>query len=204
MFHDLLDHHRQAESRIHRLDAGLKLAIAVGAAAAMVLIPLPAGWPFLLLAAVLMIATAWLSKLPWLFLARRLIMLEPFVFSVAVLALFQHRGIEVFLAVLARSTLCLFAMILLAATTPFAQICAVLRRSGFPGIMISVIALMYRYLFVLIGEAGRLKRARASRTFVAGRKQTWLSSADIISRLFMRSARRSDRIYSAMCARGWQ
>ena len=156
------------------------------------------------LLALCLAATAAASRLPWPFLARRLLLLEPFVLGVAALSLLQPRGPSVFLTVLARSTLCLLAMILLSGTTPFAELLAVIRQIGVPAILVSVVALMYRYLFVLIDEAGRMTRARSSRTFSAGPTRAWKSSASVIGGLFVRSSRRAERVYGAMCARGWR
>lgn len=203
--HDFLDHHRRCESPVHRLSAGLKLALALLAVGVAVAIPLPKGWPLLALLAAFLTLAARASKLPAPFLARRLFLLEPFVLGVAILALFRpHGGLAAFLAVLARSTLCLLTMILLSGTTPFADLLGVLRRTGVPAILVSVVALMYRYLFVLIEEAGRMRRGRSSRTFRVGRVRTWKSSAAIVGQLFLRSSARAERVYAAMCARGWR
>ncbi|HAM35128.1 MAG TPA: cobalt ECF transporter T component CbiQ [Elusimicrobia bacterium] len=202
--HDFLDHHRPAQSPIHRLPAGLKLCLAMAVVAAAISVALPQGWPLLGLLATLLAGAAAAGKIPWAFLAGRLLLLEPFVLGVAVLALFQPQGMTAFLGVLARSALCLLAMILLSATTPFPDLLKSLRQAGIPAILVSVVALMYRYLFVLIDEAGRMTRARRSRTFKAGRARSWKSSASIIGQLFVRSSSRAERVYGSMCARGWR
>ncbi|MCX6909024.1 MAG: hypothetical protein NTY01_13420, partial [Verrucomicrobia bacterium] len=99
---------------------------------------------------------------------------------------------------------CLLTMILLSNTTSFADILRVLQRLRVPSLLVTTMALMYRYLFVLADEVGRMGRARASRTFAAQRSAAWWSQADIIGQLFIRSTERAERIYAAMCARGWQ
>jgi cobalt/nickel transport system permease protein len=63
---------------------------------------------------------------------------------------------------------------------------------------------MYRYVFVLIDETQRMRRARASRTFTSGRWHIWRSGTTIIGHLFVRATERAERIYAAMCARGWR
>ncbi len=103
-----------------------------------------------------------------------------------------------------KSTLCLATMILLTNTTPFADLLRTLRRLRVPGLLITVLALMYRYLFVLIDEAERMQRARRSRTFSARRAHVWASLATLGGQLFVRSTERAERIYAAMCARGWR
>jgi cobalt/nickel transport system permease protein len=112
--------------------------------------------------------------------------------------------VEVFTLILVKSTLCLFTMILLANTTPFSEILGVLRRLRFPAVLITTLALMYRYLFVLIDEAERMKRARLSRTFAPRRARTWVSLSTLIGQLFVRSSERAERIFHAMTARGWK
>jgi cobalt/nickel transport system permease protein len=203
MLHDYLDHHRRLESPIHKLPAASKLAASLAVVAAAVASPLPRAWPALGALLLLLAAAAAASKLPRAFLARRLLLLEPFALGAAALALLRPGGTVIFLGVLAKSTLCLLAMLLLAATTPFSETLEALRRWRVPLLLVSVVALMYRYLFVLLDEAERMSRARASRSFAADRLRTWRSSASIIGGLFVRSARRAERIYAAMWARGW-
>jgi cobalt/nickel transport system permease protein len=69
--------------------------------------------------------------------------------------------------------------------------------------LVEVIALMYRYIFVLIDEAERMQRARVSRTFVKQKTLFWKNQGSIIGQLFVRSYERGERIYSAMRARGF-
>jgi cobalt/nickel transport system permease protein len=62
---------------------------------------------------------------------------------------------------------------------------------------------MHRYLFVLRDESGRMGRARSARTFTRGRRFAWLAAASVVGQLFVRASARAERIYDAMCARGW-
>ncbi len=95
-------------------------------------------------------------------------------------------------------------MVLLANTTPFADVLRVLTAARLPSLLVTTVSLMYRYLFVLVDEAARMRRARASRTFTARRGLAWSAAATVVSQLFVRSSERAERIYAAMCARGWQ
>jgi cobalt/nickel transport system permease protein len=63
---------------------------------------------------------------------------------------------------------------------------------------------MHRYLYVLVDEAERMRRARASRTFVRGRRIQWRTLATVVGHLFIRASERAERIYDAMSARGWK
>jgi cobalt/nickel transport system permease protein len=200
---DLLDTYSRIESPVHRLPASLKLAAAVALVLATILLP-RAQWPGFVVIAVALAVVAALSRIPAAFLSKRLLLLEPFVIGVALLALFQPRGWAVFLTLLVRTNLCLLTMILLSNTTPFSEVLRVLKRLRVPAILITTLALMYRYLFVLVEETARMRRARASRTFTRRRGAAWQSLATIISQLFIRSTERAERIYAAMCARGWR
>ena len=95
-------------------------------------------------------------------------------------------------------------MILLAGTTAFSEILRVLRAIHVPWLLLTTLTLMYRYLFVLADEAQRMRRARLSRTFIHDRWRTWKSLGTVIGQLFVRSTERAERIYAAMCARGWK
>lgn len=200
---DLLDRHSRLDSPIHRLPAAVKLVVAVALVLTTVLLPVSRPLGFALVAAALLIVAA-LSRIPPAFLAKRLLLLEPLALGVAVLAIFQPGGWRVFAVVMVRTNLCLLTMILLSNTTPFANLLRVLQRVRVPSLMVTTLALMYRYLFVLADEVGRMSRARASRTFSAQRRLMWWSLAGIVSQLFIRSTERAERIYAAMCARGWQ
>ena len=203
MRHDFLDRYSRLGSPVHHLPAGVKLVAALLLVVAVAVLPPPGLLP-LAAAAALLIVAAVASRVPWRFLARRLLLLEPFVLGVAALALFRPGGWRLLVFLVGKSTVCLFAMVLLANTTPFAEILRVLRAARVPALLITTMSLMYRYVFVLLDESGRMKRARASRTFTAKRARAWQSAATVVSRLFVRSSERADRIWAAMCARGWR
>jgi cobalt/nickel transport system permease protein len=199
---DFLDKYSRLDSPIHRLPAGLKLSAAIALLLAIV-IParihhIHAG------AAALLLIILLLSRVPPWFVLKRVLLLEPFVLGVAVLALFQADGRALFAALVLKGTLCLLAMVLLSNTTPFAAILRVLRAIRVPALLITTLALMYRYLFVLLDESQRMRRARRSRSFSAGRSRTWRSMSTVIGQLFIRASGRAERIYAAMTARGWQ
>jgi len=200
---DLFDRHSRLDSPVHRLPAAVKLVIAVALVLTTVLLPVSQLIGFALVAMALLAAVV-LSRIPLAFLTKRLLLLEPLALGVAMLAVFQPGGWRVFAAVMIRTNLCLLTMILLSNTTPFADLLRVLQRARVPSVMVTTLALMYRYLFVLADEVGRMSRARASRTFLAKRRTAWWSQAGIIGQLFIRSTERAERIYAAMCARGWQ
>ena len=203
MRHDFLDRYSRLRSPIHRLPAAVKLAAALALVVMVVLLP-PDGRSFLGAVAVFLLAVAGLSRIPWRFLVLRLILLEPLVLGVAILALFQPGGWRLFLFLVAKCTLCLLIMVLLSNTTPFADLLRVLKAARVPALLVTTLSLMYRYLFVLVDEAQRMRRARMSRTFTTRRTRAWHALATVVSQLFIRTTERAERIYGAMCARGWK
>lgn len=196
-------HHSHSKSPVHRLPAMVKLGLAFVIIVATVLMPLErTGW-FVGVAGVLVL-TALLSRLPILFIAKRLLVLSPFVLGVALINAFQPSTRGTWVGVAVKSSLCLFTVVLVSNTTPFNKVLRVLKVVRVPALLITTIALMHRYLFVLAEEAERMRRARASRTFMSGRRLQWRTLASVIGQLFVRASERAERIYDAMCARGWK
>lgn len=203
MHNYLLNPYQYRASPIHRLPAAIKLGAATAFIVAVVLLPRSA-WYAYAAAGVALLLIAALSRLPARALTIRLLQVEPFALGVAVLSLVQTNGLHVFAAMLVRSTLCLFCLVLLACTTRFTDILHVLWRIRFPALLVTTLALMHRYLFLLADEMSRMLRARRSRTFAGSRLSAWGSLSMVLAHLFVRSLERAERIYAAMCARGWK
>lgn len=198
-----LDSWAHRDSRIHRLAPSVKLAAAVLALVSVAATPPSWVIPFVALFCGLLVVVR-SSGVPWRPLLVRLLWLEPLIIGLAALSLFQDNGAMRAVAVLVKSSLCVTTMLVFAATTPFSDLLGVLRRLGIPGVFVTIVALMYRYLHVLVDETTRMRRARASRTFHRRRVGAWWSAASMVGQLFVRSTERAERIYSAMCARGWR
>jgi cobalt/nickel transport system permease protein len=198
-----LDSYSRLDSPIHRLPAGPKLTAALVLVLAILAVPRSAPLALGGIAATLA-AVAQLSRIPWRYLLRRMLLLEPFVLSVALMALFQPDGWKVFLILVVKSTLSLFAMVLLSSTTPFSDLLRALKAARVPSLLVTTLSLMYRYLSVAVDEAQRMRRARAARTFTPHKAREWRALATVVGQLFIRASERADRIYRAMCARGWR
>ena len=196
-------HHGRLESAVSRLPAAFKLGVALIMIVGTVLLPPRAtGW-FVGMGVVLAVAVA-LGRLPLVFLLKRLAWLSPFVLSVALVNAFQPSTRGSGLTVAVKSAICLVTVIVVSNTTPFSGVLRVLREARVPGLLITTIALMHRYLFVLVEEAERMRRARASRTFTRARRARWAVLSTVVGQLFVRASERAERIYDAMCARGWR
>jgi cobalt/nickel transport system permease protein len=196
-------HHGRSDSLVHRLPAGLKLAAVLIIIVGTVLTPIQwLAW-FIGVSALLVLAAA-LSRLPLRFLLRRLLVLSPFVLGVVLANALHPTGRANWLALTVKSVLCLSAVILVSNTTPFSQILRVLKSIRVPALLVTTLTLMHRYLFVLMAESERMRRARASRTFRRGRRFQWHALGTVVGQLFIRASERAERIYDAMCARGWK
>jgi cobalt/nickel transport system permease protein len=159
--HRLLSLYQHRESPIHRLPATVKLIGALVFVFAVVLLPLSA-WPVYALGGAALLLIAAFSRLGPLELARKLLWVEPFALGVALLSLLQSHGVSIFTAMLVRSTLCLLCMVLLSSTTRFTDLLQALRRARFPSLLVTTLALMYRYVFLLYDEMGRMRGAPES------------------------------------------
>ena len=188
-------------SPVHRLPPALKMSVALTTILTVILLPPSRFWLFIGIGLFLVALT---GRVGLFFLLRRLLLLESVVLGVTVLTLWQPNGGRIFLGLLARTNLCLLTSILLAETTPFTEILGVLKTWRVPWLFVTTLTLMHRYLFVLADEAERMRRARVSRTFTRGRRFEWQALSSVIGQLFVRASERAERIYSAMCARGWK
>ena len=103
------------------------------------------------------------------------------------------------------------AAVLLSATTRFPDLLAALQQLRVPKLFVAILGLMWRYLFVISDEASRMLRARTSRSAAAqgaprkGGSIGWRArvTGGMAGSLFLRSLERSDRVYAAMAARGY-
>jgi cobalt/nickel transport system permease protein len=118
-------------------------------------------------------------------------------------------GLRRFLTILAGSWLSVQVALLLAFTTPFHDLVDGLRELRLPRILISIISFMYRYIAVLTDEGSRMLRARDARSAGgdgSGGSIRWRATVTgrMVGSLFLRAYERSERIYSAMQARGFE
>jgi cobalt/nickel transport system permease protein len=123
-------------------------------------------------------------------------------------------GLTLFATVALKSWLSVQVALLLAYTTPFHDLIDALRDLRLPDVLVAIVSFMYRYLAVLGDEARRMLRARASRQASApvgsrlrsGGSLGWRArvTGQMVGSLFLRSYERSERIYAAMQARGFE
>lgn len=223
-----LDPYRDHRSPIHDLDARLKLVMTVAVILIVNATPITS-WPAHAVDLIVLVAVVGVARLSVAHVVGRSMIVLPFVLMAAIGLPFVQEGAAIasvrlpwgvirvtdvgmlrFATVMVRGWLSLLAAIVLVSSTPFVEIARAMRLLGLPDILTSVIMLMYRYIFVLVDQAQRLMRARDARSTAllgkrAGRSLVWRAqvSGRMIGTLFLRTYERSERIYQAMLARGY-
>jgi cobalt/nickel transport system permease protein len=222
MRHAFLDHHSKTESPVHHLDARAKIIVFFS----FILVGVSSPPTSLLLFGFLamgLIGIAFLARLPLGHLAKKVLVILPFLFVVAISIPFMKRdavgggynlgleglsvsqsGLWILWNVIIKSSLGVFSIILLSSTTSFPQLIKGMEKLGSPKIFTVLVSFMYRYSFILIDEIYRIKRARDSRCF--GGRWFWQSKVvgHMVGTLFLRSFHRGERVYLAMLSRGYQ
>jgi len=210
---DILDRHAYADSIVHRLDPRAKLVgtfifiVVVVSHSKYAVAPLV---PFVLFPVALTI----LGFVPLKAFFKRLLIALPFV---ALIGLFNplldraplleigrisiSGGWVSFASISLRGLLCVAAVIALIGTTSFARVTEALRALKVPKALVIQLMLLYRYLFVLIEEGSRMRRARALRA--SSSRVSIPTATSMISVLLLRTMDRADSIWIAMKSRGF-
>ncbi len=152
----------------------------------------------------LLLSVVFMGRIPLRPLLLRLSLVLPFLACICLASALGPQGGPDWRTLALRGALCTGTVTVFAAITPLGTLPLLLRRLHVPPLLVTTLALMHRYLFVLMDESQRMRRARESRTLRGGRSRTWLLSADVLGRLFVRASERAERIYLAMCARAWK
>ena len=217
MRHDFIDRYSRLDSPVHGLDARAKALAFFAVIIACVTTPPGDWWAFAIYAG-LVVVVAPASQVPLKYLLTRMLVVLPFIVVVAVFVPFMHKGGPTFdlgpltvsrdgllivWNVAVKSVISVACLILLSSTTQFSDLMHGFERLHVPSFFTTVGAFMYRYIFIIVDEAERMKRARDSRNF----RGRWLWQAGVVGRmiatLFLRSQERAERVYNAMSARGF-
>jgi len=223
------DPYRPGRSLIHALDARVKFLVTIAFILTVALIP-PGAWSVYILLLSLIISVEILSEIGVVYVLRRSILVLPFmlaalpiIFTLQGAPLFTlslggwtltatQTGMERFISIVLKSWTSVQAAIVLTSTTPFPDLLLAMRSVKIPRMLVTIFGMMWRYLFVLGDETLRMMRARASRSgqsdtpgFKTGGSIIWRAhvTGGMAGSLFIRSFERSDRIYMAMVARGY-
>ena len=227
------DRYELKESLIHSLDPRVKVVLTILFIISNVILP-DGVWLAFLLSWGLVLSVNILANLSLGYIFKRSFIALPFalaaitsVFTLPGQTIFEFNlgswqliatdaGLIRFASILVRSWLSVQMAILLTTTTQFPDLMHALRHLRVPNLLVAIVSFTYRYLFVLVDEAMRLMRARAARSAAqlpggdgsggSGGSILWRASTagNMVGQLFLRSYERSDRVYNAMLARGYQ
>lgn len=155
-----------------------------------------------------------LADIPWTFILKKLILIEPLIIGIGILnPLFDphtviiggmviSRGWITFLSIIIKSILALTAALLLIATTGMDKLGMSMRILKVPRIFVLQLLLTYRYISVLLEELSRLLRAYELRSVKQKgiQRNVW---GPMVGQLLIRTYDRALRVYQAMCLRGF-
>ena len=221
------DQYHFRDSLIHQLDPRIKILVTVGFILSNALLP-DGSWLAFALAWLLVLIINDAANVGLGFSLKRSFIALPFAL-VAFSAIFSPFGDPLavwdlgiitlvptdfglirFFSIMIRSWISVQMAILLVATTQFPDLIHAFEHLRLPRTLTTIIAFLYRYLFVLSNEALRILRAREARSaglpgVKSGGSLPWRikTTGSMAGQLFLRSYERSDRIYNAMISRGY-
>ena len=221
------DQYYYQNSRIHDLDPRVKVIVVLTFILSNALLP-DGSWLAFAMAWLLLLIANDLSNLGLGFSFKRSFVALPFAL-IAITAIFSPVGEPLaewdlgfiilvptdfglirFFSILVRSWLSIQMAILLVATTQFPDMIHAFEHLRAPRVLTTIVAFLYRYMFVLTDEVFRMLRAREARSAglpgkKRGRSVLWRAkvTGSMAGQLFLRSYERSERIYNAMVSRGY-
>jgi cobalt/nickel transport system permease protein len=205
-------------SRAHRLDPRAKILGLLALTVVAVSAPLER-WPVYAACAAVLAVYAAVARVRPVDLWRRLRVVLPLVVLVAVALPFvrgggrawelgpltaHEDGLRVLGAVAAKAAIGTASAALLAATTTFPSVLRGLQALRVPRLLILIAAFMYRYLFVIVEEAGRMRAALLARGYRPRHALHAGPMGRVATALFLRTYARGERVYLAMLARGYR
>lgn len=216
MHHEYIDRFSQLDSLIHRLDPRAKLIGTLFYIGVVISIPRYEIWtliPFLIYPALLII----LSQVPLRYIAMHTLIVSPFVLCLVLFAPAFDRnpvgewngwiitgGMITMLNIVIKFVATVSMTLVLSSTTRFELLLKGMQKLYIPRIIIMQLSFLYRYLFLLIDEAHRMKMARDARNYGKASFSFRLQTVgNIIGVLFLKTLDRAERVYAAMLARGF-
>ncbi len=207
--------HFDGHSVVHSAPAHLKLATLV--VFMLVVVATPRQWyAAFAFYALLLLGVVALSRVPPLYLAKRMVIETPFlVFALLIPFIAEGPRVEVLglsvsepglwaaAALVVKGTFGVLAALTLAATTEPQAVLAGLRRLRMPDLIVQIMGFMLRYLDVVTAEMTRMTTAMRSRGCDPRSPRHWPVLARSLGALFIRSYERGERVHLAMLSRGY-
>ncbi|MFH1787764.1 MAG: cobalt ECF transporter T component CbiQ [Candidatus Altiarchaeota archaeon] len=203
MEHDFIDKYAREDGFLQRLNPKLKVISALFMILLFVLTPQDKITIFLAYY-LFTISLVTASKVPFKVIITRLLAVAPFIVLAGATIIYAGKqDVSAYAIILSKSILSVLTVVLLTSTTEFPKLLKALRKLGTPRIITMLLSFIYRYIFLLHDELMRIKRARTARTVNSNALTNMAHAGTIIGELFIRSFERSERVYSAMLARGF-
>lgn len=221
MRHAFIDKYSEIDSCIHRLDPRIKI-FGIFALVLSVVFTRPSCFVCFTLYFLFIAILILLSKIPLNFIFKRSLAIIPFVLMIAVFIPFfkkgeiagaysfgslrltvTYGGLMIFWNVLIKAYLSVLSMILLMASTRFSDLLKALQHLRLPRIFTMILSFMYRYIFVVQDELMKMEQAKQARSVGGSRWLHTKALANMVGVLFIRAYERGEKIYLAMCSRGF-
>lgn len=208
----------RADSALHRLDPRAKIVVCTAITVVAVSTPL-ALWPVYVGCVLTLAVLAISARLPVAELWRRARWVLPLVLIVGLFLplvrtggqawdlgpLTVHEaGLAVFAQVAAKTVIGVFSAVVLTSTTSFPDVIAGLEAMRLPRVLVLIASLMYRYLYVIVEDVGRMRSALAARAYRPRHALQASAIGKVASALFLRTYERGERVHLAMLARGYR
>jgi len=110
------------------------------------------------------------------------------------------RGLELGSRILGGMSVLLFFSL----TTPLPELMRAARFFRCPAVLVELVLIMYRYIFLMFSEAGRIRTAQKARLGFVSFRNTLRSAGTLGGMLVLRSYDRAERSFSAMRCRGYR
>jgi cobalt/nickel transport system permease protein len=154
------------------------------------------------------------GRIPAVPILKRLLYIEPMIICVGLLNPLFDRGTTsilgqtmssgwlIFISIVIKGSLAVATALLLMATTGMDGIALSLRKLKVPKIFVLQLMLTYRYISVLLEEAARTIQSYALRAFSSKglKREVW---GPLLGQILLRTMDRAQRVYDAMCLRGF-
>jgi cobalt/nickel transport system permease protein len=160
-----------------------------------------------------------LSRVTWSVLLKRIAVEFVFIGTILLGTLFQKggeviwswgvlkittEGLMVLGSVAIKAMLSLLMLNVLTLTTSVPALLNALVALRTPPLLVAILASMYRYIGVLIGEFNAMRRAAASRNLMGSNRSSRLVIGNMMGALFIRTYERGERVHQAMLSRGYR
>ncbi|MBW8017616.1 MAG: hypothetical protein FVQ82_15670 [Planctomycetes bacterium] len=219
MHHAVMDRLSMQSTFLHHLDARTKLIVAMIFTVFVISLP-QTSISFLLVCASGPFAMLAFSRVPLKLASLQILCLSPFVAVFALSMIFYDTtpvkpafgplefrataGVLRCIVILVKFAITMTTLIVLSATTRFSDILAALTWLRLPRILVMQIALLHRYIFIIIDRTCNVLRARRGRKFRnLGIKYELKTAAGMLGNIAAFSTDTACRVSMAMAARGF-